>query len=124
MKSKRTGSPAKRDADRRAVESQVLELLAGLEVVLEIAPRGDHFAPAERVADPRDALPREIGVPGSDIGVIGDEPFAARSEVGAALDADDGVPVVQCGLDRSLAGGADERTEFGIEFVAESRLDV
>src|SRR5437762_1255363 len=98
--------PVKRDAHQRPGHFEIVDLAARLEVVIEIAPRGDHLAPGVRVADAHESLPREIRVARADVEVVRNEPFAAPAEADPSLDADDGVPVLGCDGAASSAGGS------------------
>src|SRR4030095_6740000 len=77
--------PAERDTDERSVEVHVFDLRARFEVVVKIAPSRDHIAQVERIAKSGDRLPRQVGVTGADVGVIGNEPFASFAECESAF---------------------------------------
>src|SRR5437764_2238551 len=57
--------PMQCDTDDRAAQIHVVELRARLELVIEVTPSGDDIAPAKRVAESGDGLPRQIRIAGA-----------------------------------------------------------
>src|SRR5664279_453184 len=85
-------SPSERHAEHRAVKVDVLELLVGLEVVVEVAPHGENAAPIPGITEPTGKLPRQLRFAGADVGVIRHIPAALVAERVATLDPNDAVP--------------------------------
>src|SRR5882672_5216992 len=87
-------SPAKHSADQWPVEAQVLDCLARLCVVTDIAPHGDDLSPLERVTDAGGRLERAGRSTGARIKIEGQRPLTVGTERITALDPDNRVPDV------------------------------
>src|SRR4030095_6140321 len=87
--------PAEHARDQSSVEVERLDGLARLHVVVEIAPRGEHIAPAERISKTNHRLPGEIRFASPDVEVIGRKPLASFAESDPASYTNDCVPVLQ-----------------------------
>ena len=94
-----------------------------LELVVEVAPGGDHLAPLERVADAADGLPRDIGIARAHVCVVRDEPFAIGAEAQASFHTNDGVPIVGLLLRVSAPRRARARGKVRTELPVERFLD-
>ena len=71
---------------------------------------------------PAIALPGEIRVAGADVEVVRNEPLAAGADADAALDADDGIPVLFCDRAAPHPEGSRERSDVHVEIVGEKGL--
>lgn len=118
-------SPVESHPDHRTVEAQLLHLRPRLELVVHITPATNHRAPrGEAVADTAEHLPRQIGLSGADVGVVGNRPLVVGTEGEPSLHADHRVPVRL--VDRRLPRAARPRdgTDVGGEAVAQLFLEV
>ena len=111
--------PVEGDADRGAVQVHALYLLAGFEVVVQIAPRCNDLSPAKRIADADDTLPSQIRIAGPDVDVIRHEPLVSRAEAKSPLGANDAIPIVELDLAVPFATRAHDRTDVGAELPAQ-----
>src|SRR5512143_31471 len=83
--------PAEHRRDPRPAEVHAFDRLARLHLVVNVAPRGEYVAPAERVADASHRLPGELRLARSNIDVVRDEP-PRSGEARTPPQADDRVP--------------------------------
>src|ERR1700751_3139321 len=85
--------PTKLHGDERTAEVQPLEVLARLQLVIDVAPRRQHLAPLESVAATSHQLRGEFRLTRAQIQVIERKPFTIGAEADSAFDARDRVPI-------------------------------
>src|SRR5437899_1920006 len=102
------------ETDHRSVEVEVFNSPFRLEVVVQVSPHGEDVPPTEGIADAARRLPRQLRLPGADIGVERHEPFALFLERVAPLDPDDAVPERRVDLPAAVAAQIGDRTEVTV----------
>src|SRR6516164_1462578 len=108
-------------ANRRAAQRETIVVRG--EAVVEIHPRADHLAPAERISESCDQLPGELRLSRSDVDVIRNEPFAPVAEQQPTFCADDAIPEVMRDFGRTLPTRPADRTDVSAELPVQLGLE-